>query len=383
MAETENEKVSKKSDVAQNDEKRKFTLLVAFACFLSLGSLAYSTWSFLDLNKVDAVPIEQLGNLSLVGLSAAAAMDVFWSATMVAEYRGQRIMWTGWKAQSQPRNILPLIGWLEAIAVAAMLGYHGHQLGGWTAAFTAILPLVTKFTWTLALSDLRDPTELTFEEKEALAAERREARRLKEKTLANQDRHEAELIAVRREGEKALEKQRLAGELAMEEKRNKFELKKMDLETENDLKALDGRMKAQLRMSLLRSQQEVVAMQDEFAFEQSLRRPPQTIVGHTVPRRSLSGQSTLEITDGTFDQGMDEVETPDLAAHGLTKKEQERAELARGYYAVNAEHGGTVTKAAFAKANQVHPPRVTEVTKEFPIEWFVERNLATWLERQN
>lgn len=371
------EKLENSPDV-EIPEKRKFTFLVFLACVLSVGSLAYSTYSFLDLNKIEALPIAILGGVSLVGLSAAAAMDIFWSATMVAEYRGRKVMWSGWprKKKKKPKNILPLIGWLEVLAIAGMLAYHGQQMGGWAAAFTAILPIVTKFTWVMALDDIRDPAELTEEEKEEIAALERQAKLRKQKLEATQKDHEAVLEELRRERERELEAARIQSELRVLEKRTEFDIQRMEKEQGNELKALDMRLKAGLQMDEIRWRRDIEAERDAFDFEVSLRRPrPATIQGQV-----MRPGSTLEIESGTGDG--DEAPPADLTAFGLSVAEQKKAEIARMYYAVDAEQGGAVTKAQFAKAIKKHPSRVTEATQQFPIEWFVENGLATWMESQ-
>jgi hypothetical protein len=366
MAETVNEK---NPETEKKDTKRRFSFLVGLACFMSLGSLAYSTWSFLDLNKVTAVPIEHLGGLSLVGLSAAAAMDVFWSATMVADYQGKKIMWAGWGAKETPRNILPLIGWAEAVAVAMMLGYHGHELGGWTAAFTAILPLATKFTWSLALDDLRDPVAPTDEEMREINETRRAANVEFEKIKATEEKHKAEMEARRRENDRLLEDERAEGERKLLKKQSDFELKELELRQENRLKALDISLKEELRMAELSSRANVDRMRDDHDWEMSLRRP-----------RTISGQVVNPAVRPAL-TGSDGVDTSliELMALGLSEPQARKAELARRYYAADYALGG-VKRIDFCSANEIkHPSRLSEATTSFPREWFIENNLADWL----
>ena len=168
---TENSEKVEKVDIVEKGPKR-FSFLVLMAGLLSIGSLAWTTWSMLDLFQVDALTIEKLGGISLIGLSAAVTMDVFWSATMVAEYNGQKLpaTWKLKKGAPWKFNALPLLGWIEVLFVAGLLGYHGSTVAGGAATFAAVLPVFTKLTWMLALNGLKDPSDLTDEEKALFAA---------------------------------------------------------------------------------------------------------------------------------------------------------------------------------------------------------------------
>lgn len=370
MAETEKTETSAKSPVAEPEKRRNFTLLVGMACFLSLGSLAYSTYSFLDLNKVTAMPIERLGGLSLIGLSAAAAMDVFWSATMVAEYRGRKIMWSGWGAKGEPKNILPLIGWIEVLAIAAMLGYHGHEMGGWAAAFTAVLPIVTKLTWVLALEDIRDPNALTEEQRAEIAADRRNARLAKEKSDATSDLHKAELEAQRRKNEAMLEDARAQIERQKLEEQARFELEEAKLRGENNVRALKQRLQVELQMDALKQRQEIDTVRVEFARDMELRSFGTTLIGEVV--KPLTRPA---LTDGENESGS----IADLMALGLTEPQARKADLARRYYSADHVLGG-VKRVDFCEANGIkHPSRLSEATTAFPREWFMDNNLAVWV----
>lgn len=381
MDETENKEVQQNGE---EGKKERSWFLIFLACLLSVGSLGWTTFSLLDFFQPGGLDLAHINwrEISPMGLSVAGTADVAWSLTIVAQFRGVRVMIPKWwgkdekdeKREPEKFDLVPLLSWIEVLFVAGLLFKHGQTMDNGSASFAAALPILTKIGWMLAIADMKDPSDLTPEEKEALAVQRREARRLREKTLADQDRHDAELLIERRKGEAVLERERLAGELAKERKRNDFELRKMDQQTEYEMKKLDGRLKAELQLGLLESRQEVMAMQDEFEWNATLRRP-RTISGHVI---SAPG-SRMEITDG----GEYGSEFPDLASAGLKPSEQKRAHLAREFYAVRAEQGSAVTKAAFAVAQRTQPPRVTEATQAYPVEWFVERGLATWMTHQN
>lgn len=379
MAETENEK---KREMDEGSRRSRFTFLVFLACLLSAGSLAYSTWTFLDLNQIDGGEVVIKGmTVSVIGLSAAAFMDLFWSATMVAEYRGRQIRYVrrSGERKGEVINILPYLGWLEVLLIAAMLGYHGSTLGGGAAVFTAILPIGTKFTWLMAIDDLRDPTAPTEEEKQEIADTRRAANVKLGKIQAMEKAHEAEMEERRREGERLLEAERMKAERERLTKQAEFDLKKLEMTSANELEVLNNELRASLQMAQLEARDQIEAMQDERAWQMGLRRRTHTITGHVVRQSGLPQGSTMEITDGGNQDQDTLAKLAELAAQGLTPPEQAKAQLARAYYEVDAEHGGTVTKTAFAKANHKHLPRVSEATTTYPPEWFIERGLATWL----
>jgi len=375
MDTTENIVKAKEVEMVKLDEgkKSRFSLLVLIASVLSLGSLAWSTWSFIDLYQVDVVRIEKLGGLSLISLSAAATMDLVWSGTMIAQYQGQRLRKTiPFVKGGKDYDFLPLIGWAEALFVAALLGYHGSTIGGGAASFAAVLPVFTKLTWTLALNGLKDPFELTEDEKAMLAAKKRKSRLQREDTEATAEQHEAEMIGKQREHEAELEDLRRKNEVERERVRAEIERTKMErdakfeeeqdkLEGENALKAMRQRLSARLQIENLRTQQEITV--ERLDAEQDLRlRRPLTIQGETVP--ALRAQAALPSGD-------------EFGGLGLKETDLRQMRMAADYYAVDYKEGG-VTKAAFCKVNEIHAPRLSEATRNFPVEWFVERGLADW-----
>lgn len=397
MAEMENEAVSESARggkgegvggeavyrIDRFDKRRKFSFLVLLASILSAGSLIWTTYSLLDFFQdggIDPSTFEWK-NVNLIGLSAAATADVAWTVTMFAEYRGVSIPVRTRRSKGSEVNILPVVGWAEVLFVAALLFAHGRSVGGGEAAFAAVLPILTRFSWMVALADLKDPSDLTEEQKRTIAEMRRESRLLRAEMAATAEKHQADLEKRRRENEASLEDRRLQNEMKLLDQETDFKLKEMLLRQENKIKALEISLRADLRMSELDARMRVEARREEHDFELSLRRPrsSRTIPGQVVPQRNLARPfSVPEIESGT-EQDLDaEPGFPDLAEYGLSESQRKKALLARDYYIADAEHGG-VTKAAFARVNGVHPPRLTEATQEFPVEWFVERGLATWL----
>ncbi|MFI2084342.1 hypothetical protein ACH43Y_28785 [Streptomyces rubiginosohelvolus] len=127
--------------------------LLAPAVVLSGASLAWTTWSLVDL----------LGT-GPIGLTVAAGADIVWASVIVAEARGLRITAKG-------RNLVPLVGWAALLAVAGLLVWHGIRAGSTPMAVAGpLLPLGAKVVWLLALTDMRDPAALTEKERAVLAS---------------------------------------------------------------------------------------------------------------------------------------------------------------------------------------------------------------------
>ncbi|MFE0079193.1 hypothetical protein [[Kitasatospora] papulosa] len=126
--------------------------LLVPAGILSGASLAWTTWSLVDL----------LGT-GPIGITVAAGADIVWASVIVAEARGLRITVKSW-------NVIPVIGWLALLAVAGLLVWHGHRADSLPMAVAGpLLPLGSKVVWLLALADMRDPAALTGEEQAVLA----------------------------------------------------------------------------------------------------------------------------------------------------------------------------------------------------------------------
>ncbi|MFD6531563.1 winged helix-turn-helix transcriptional regulator [Streptomyces sp. NPDC060184] len=142
--------------------------LVIPAVVLSAASLAWTTWSLVDLLGTGAI-----------GLTVAAGADIVWASVIAAEARGLRVAGRGWS--------VPAIGWAALAAVAGLLVWHGldaHSLA--MAVAGPLLPLGAKVVWMLALTDLRDPAALTDDENALLA-------KMERSLLFEEARHRVEL----------------------------------------------------------------------------------------------------------------------------------------------------------------------------------------------
>ncbi|MCF0086703.1 MULTISPECIES: hypothetical protein [unclassified Streptomyces] len=138
-------------DTIQAPTKRRSSPLLYPAVFLSLASLAWTTWSLVDL----------LGT-GLIGVTVAAGADIVWGSVIIAEARGLRIAGRTW--------IVPAVGWITLLIVAGFLALHGIEKDSLAmAAAGPFLPLGAKAVWALALADMRDPAALTHDDLHELA----------------------------------------------------------------------------------------------------------------------------------------------------------------------------------------------------------------------
>ncbi|MDF2708161.1 MAG: hypothetical protein K0R62_3813 [Nonomuraea muscovyensis] len=127
------------------------TPLLIPAALLSAGSLAWTTWSLVDL--LGAGPW---------GITVAAGADIIWASVIWAEARGLRIAGYRWPVAA--------IGWAALLAVGAFLVWHGIDRGHAAMAVAGpLLPIGAKLVWLLALADMRDPAALTDDERAQLA----------------------------------------------------------------------------------------------------------------------------------------------------------------------------------------------------------------------
>ena len=121
------------------------------ATALSAASLAWTTWSLVDL----------LGT-GLIGVTVAAGADIVWGSVILAEARRLRPAGKAW--------VVPVVGWAALLAVAGLLVWHGIDKSIPAMAVAGpLLPLGAKIVWVLALADMRDPAALTDDERLVLA----------------------------------------------------------------------------------------------------------------------------------------------------------------------------------------------------------------------
>lgn len=183
----------------QASTKRRSPLLYP-AVFLSLASLAWTTWSLVDL----------LGT-GWIGFTVAAGSDIVWGSVILAEARGLRIAGRPW--------IVPVLGWATLIVVAVFLASHGIARESIAmAAAGPFLPLGAKIVWSLALADMRDPASLTHDELHTLA------------------RMERGMVFEEREHDIRMRQQRMRAELLMSEVSTDFDIEVMRQDRMRDLR---------------------------------------------------------------------------------------------------------------------------------------------------
>ncbi len=181
-------------------QKRRTSPLLYPAVFLSLASLAWTTWSLVDL----------LGT-GWIGVTVATGSDIVWGSVILAEARGLRIAGRAW--------IVPALGWATLLTVTAFLAGHGITRGSLAmAAVGPFLPLGAKIVWALALADMRDPAALTHDELH---------------TLAGMERG---MVFEEREHDIRMRQQRMRAELLMAEVSTDFDIEMMRQDRARDLR---------------------------------------------------------------------------------------------------------------------------------------------------
>ncbi len=149
------------------------------AALLSAASLAWTTWSLVDL----------LGT-GTIGLTVAAGADIVWASVIAAEARSLRIAGHRW--------VVAAIGWAALAAVAALLVWHGLASHSYAmAAAGPLLPLGAKVVWLLAIADGRDPAALTDDERAVIA-------RMERDMLFEEEQHRIEMRRREMAAERAL-----------------------------------------------------------------------------------------------------------------------------------------------------------------------------------
>jgi hypothetical protein len=180
--------------------KRRSSPLLYPAVFLSLASLAWTTWSLVDL----------LGT-GWIGFTVAAGSDIVWGSVIIAEARGLRIAGRSW--------IVPALGWITLVIVAVFLASHGIARGSIAmAAAGPFLPFGAKVVWALTLADMRDPAALTHDELH---------------TLASMERG---MVFEEAEHDIRMRQQRMRAELLMSEVATDFDIEVMRQDRVRDLR---------------------------------------------------------------------------------------------------------------------------------------------------
>jgi len=129
-----------------------------------LPGILYGAYLLAGLSLIwSSYAITDLMHSGKFGLSVALAGDIGWITVLWAEYQGVTIGGKKWAA--------PLVGWIIAIAVGALLVMHGHEAHSAAQAIAGPFVVLTgKAVWAFALASLRNPAALTPEQETEINA---------------------------------------------------------------------------------------------------------------------------------------------------------------------------------------------------------------------
>jgi hypothetical protein len=350
-------------------KKKKFTGMAVFASLLTVGTIAWSTHSILDV--LDA---------GKIGLAFAGLADLGWLSITYAKWRGTRlpvphrekyteVYEDGSKVERKvwnPRRStwpVTLIGWIIAVIVSGLLVLHGVQDENLGTMLAAIFPIITKLIWTVAIADAKDPADLTEDDLEEIAETKREAAKVLALAEAEKAQKQAELEAARIDRQNQREEAEAKAEMERAERRRKHEanLDEAEMSAELEFVTAERTIEHQIRMQDMYGKLDARQAEAERA-RRYLMPPTYTIPGQIVRTdQQVSGSAPSLGQAPVF---------PGQQQEPLSPKE----ELALKYW---QEHQATqITKKDFATTiAMVHPARVTEATKDFSPEYFMAKGL--------
>jgi hypothetical protein len=294
--------------------------VLVFASVLSAASLAWTTYSLLDLLHA-----------GWIGVTVAATADLIWSAVIWCEYKG--IGSKGW---------VKTIGWLAVVVVGGFIAWHGADKNSAAMAIAGpFLTLGTKAVWEFALIALRDPV------RETRAEAKKKIDLLNAETDTILEQSEAQIRKENADSE--AEHQR-----ALNEKRRKHELKMADLTYEAEEKRLSSEHRSDLLVGSIENNQ----FEKIMGIIERQHAGGGTIPGQVVPQipqnegpRPLAGtpqaatanrpkMTTVQISEGTN------------VVH-LSISEQRKQRLAALYYLAHdnhvAQHGTEYRQVDFVR----------------------------------
>lgn len=148
------------------------------------------------------------------GLSVAIAGDIGWITVLWAEYRGITIAGRAWAAT--------VAGWLIAVGVAALLVFHGLDVGGRAQAVAGpFVVTVGKIVWAFALEAMKDPAAPTPEQQAEVHAVMRDSAH---QTALSHARAEAEITRIRDEARVTIVRDETDFEIGLERMTKRAEL---------------------------------------------------------------------------------------------------------------------------------------------------------------
>lgn len=321
--------------------RRKMAPLIVVAVILSAASLAWTTWSLMDLLGTGAI-----------GFTVAVGADLIWSAILWAEYKGVADGLGG----KVGKWAVIVIGWLAVGAVVALLVFHGLADSSIPMATAGVLPpLGAKLVWTLVLIAAHDPTAPTPEQRKKI------------NHLIRDASYEAQLAEARRN------KERSEHEDKLEKIRMKSELKLAEEKAEHELTMAREDHDLEIRISREDKQRELY------------RRQPMILQGETVPQRSAieSGTRSREGEQEADSNGPTLVPVRDISGLSEAQKKRKRLAALWVYSQADAEKKGQhLSQAKFCRRFNENAPYLSRALKEFPPETLTEEEINEARESQ-
>lgn len=358
---------------------KKISPLIMLASLLSTASLAWTTYSVVDL----------LG-IGPMGLTVAASLDIVWGAILYAEYKRIPLMGS--------RRATSIVGWSALAAVVALLVWHGKTLEGSVvagemitaegamavAAAGPLLPLGAKIVWLLAIGRHLNPAALTPEEEDELAAKERktaketrvagidQAQRQAQAEARQQAQEQARQEQARQESaEHQAEMDRLAAQAERDRKRHEIEM--INLRAEAEREREQRRIRAEEELDAARSKNDVELTRLEGMTEIEIRR--------TELMRDLESRQPLVIQGQVVRPDLNTVparqrrEAVAMNVMGLSEAQQAKKRLAALWYQA-ADSDPELTKAAFSRSIGTTPVELSRATKMFGPEDVTEEDVA-------
>lgn len=285
-----NPKKATKEKKSSGKARRFFTSpLYLAAGTLSLASLAWTTYSILDLMSI-----------GILGLTVAATADVIWMSIIYADHHAVPL----WGSRTTTR----VVGWITVGIVALLIVFHGLSLNGttvnyWFASEETVLrggealalalvgpflPIGSKIVWSLAINRSRNPRALSPEEQDKLDATARKLA-MKEAT----DAQEAEQRRIDRENDLRIQAEKDEKERQDRERQAAEEQRKHD-ERIATLNREAEETKAQSEADLAKAQAEHAASLARFKAEK-MREMEEARLNQEMQIEKVRGEKSLEL----------------------------------------------------------------------------------------
>lgn len=308
----------------RNNRPRRLTPLVAAASILSTASLAWTTWSLTDLLGVGAI-----------GVTVAATADLIWASVIWCEYKSIGKTWA-----------IKSIGWLAVVVVGLFIAWHGVTQDNQAMTIAGpFLTVGTKAVWEFALLSIKDPTDLSREQRAHL-----------DKQLQS-IQYEMQMAEVATEREVTRRKSESAKKIA-------------DINANSDI-----------RIAEMRARQKELAAQRKLDEEMSdagyrLVRVDQTIPGEIVQQPEAPALAPFVPQEpvgrthaANQEMTQDKKDMIHVPIDELTESQANLRKTAILWYEAEDDAnaaGRTLTKAQFAKDNGLKPVQVSRATMQWP-----------------